>query len=276
MTTLAHLDRSAIAAKADAVRRSVVEVATRNGAGHIAPSLSCVDVLAALYYGVMRLDRDPRWEGRDRLVFSKGHGAYGLYAILADLGYIAESDWQTFYKGSFLAGCVERDVDHGLEAGTGSLGHGLPLAAGIAWGQRMRGQQARTFCIVGDGEMQEGSCWEAVQVAVRHRLGRLVTIIDANGLQAMDRLDKVLTPEGRSDDLRRKLEGFGMEVVDCDGHDLVQLVRVLGAERPATATPLAVLAHTVKGYGVKAIEGLPMFHFRIPTAAEIGEGVRYG
>ncbi|HEX3134331.1 MAG TPA: transketolase [Planctomycetota bacterium] len=276
MTTLAHFDLAEIANKADAVRRSVVEVATRNGAGHIAPSLSCVDVLAALYYGVMRLDRDPQWDGRDRLVFSKGHGAYGLYAILADLGYVAEKDWQSFYKGSFLAGCVERDVEHGLEAGTGSLGHGLPLAVGIAWGLRMRGNAGRTFCIVGDGEMQEGSCWEAVQVAVRHRLGHLVTIIDANGLQAMDRLDKVLTPEGRSHDLRRKLEGFGIEIIDCDNHDLPELVRVLGAERAANATPVAVLAHTVKGYGIKAIEGIPMFHFRIPTAAEIAQGVRYG
>lgn len=276
MTALAQFDLPTIAAKANAVRRSVVEVATRNGAGHIAPSLSCVDVLAALYYGVMKLDRDPQWDGRDRLVFSKGHGAYGLYAILADRGYVREADWQSFYKGSFLAGCVERDVAHGLEAGTGSLGHGLPLAVGIAWGLRMRGNDARTFCIVGDGEMQEGSCWEAVQVAVRHRLGRLVTIIDANGLQAMDRLDKVLTPEGRSDDLRRKLEGFGMEVVDVDGHDLPALLGVLGAERPANATPVAILAHTIKGFGVKAIEGVPMFHFRIPTAAEIAQGVRYG
>lgn len=266
-----------LAAKADRIRREVVEIATANGAGHIAPSLSCVDVVAALYYAVMERGTGPADPERDRVVFSKGHGAYGLYAILADLGWIPRSEWTGFYRGSPLKGCVEYDPARGLDAGTGSLGHGLPLAAGLAFGARHRGRPWRTWCIVGDGEMQEGSCWEALQFAVRHELGNLVVVVDKNNLQAMDRLDRVLTPAGRSDDLRRKCEGFGCAVVDCPGHDLARLVDCLGAarRRPDRDRPLVVLAETVKGWGVPAIENKACFHFRLPTPAELAQGVRY-
>jgi transketolase len=278
MRSLPTLDLEDLAARANRIRREVVEIACANGAGHIAPSLSCIDILAVLYYRCLHFNNDPSWPERDRLVFSKGHGAYGLYAILADLGWIPREDWTSFYRGSPLSGCIERDVTRGIEAGTGSLGHGLPIAAGMAFGARIAGYDWRTVCILGDGEMQEGSCWEAIQFAVKHRLGNLLTIVDANRLQAMDFLDRVLTPADRDDDLRRKLEGFGMEVADIDGHDQAALARVIGDWRdnpPPPDRPIALIAHTIKGYGVKAMENVPHFHFRLPTAADLAQGVRY-
>jgi len=195
--------------KADRIRKDLVEVAIRNGAGHIAPSLSCVDILTTLYYRIMNLSDDPQWDERDRLIFSKAHGCYGVYAILADIGYIKREDWDNFYKGSFLMGCVEHSLDHGIEASCGSLGHGLPMAVGVAFGAKLQGENYKVYCIVGDGEMQEGVMWEALQFAVKHELSNLTVIVDNNGLQAMDFSENVLTVRGRKDDLQRKLEAFG-------------------------------------------------------------------
>ncbi len=278
MSSLRRLEVSELKAKADLARKRLVGVAMRNGAGHIAPSLSCVDLLTALYYRTMRLDSNPEWPDRDRLVFSKGHGAYGLYAILADLGYIPLGDWENFYKGSLLHGCVERDLSRALEASTGSLGHGLPLAVGLAFGAKLQGLPWHTYCIVGDGEMQEGSCWEAIQFAVFHQLGNLCVIVDKNNLQAMDRLDDVLTLKDRPDDLHRKLDVFGMETVTVPGHDLAALDAQFSAwqgGKPGSA-PRALVAETIKGYGVLAMENKSFFHFRLPTEEEIKKGVRYG
>jgi transketolase len=263
-------------AKADSIRREVVRVAMKNKAGHIAPSLSSIDILAALYYGTMKRGGDPQWEERDRLVFSKAHGCYGLYAILADVGFIGRSDWENFYNGSPLSGCLERDTAKGLEASCGSLGHGLPMAAGLAFGARLQRARWRTYCVVGDGEMQEGSMWEAIQFAVKHGLENLTIVIDRNGLQAMDFLENVLTPPGRTDDLRIKCEAFGCQTYSCDGHDAEALCRTFAACASAGGgKPQVVVAKTVKGYGLYCMENIPKFHFRLPTEGELARGARY-
>jgi transketolase len=259
--------------KADIIRKRLVEVAIRNGAGHIAPSLSSVDILTALYYRVMNISDSPDWENRDRLVFSKAHGAYGLYAILADIGYIQQKDWDTFYAGSFLAGCIERSPEHGIEASCGALGHGLPIATGIAFGAKLQKKEYMTYCIVGDGEMQEGSNWEAVQLGVKHQLDNLIIIVDCNGLQAMDFLADVLSTENPMDDLESKFTAFGTTVVRCDGHDTDSIINALNRQK--NNNPLTILAKTVKGYGIRAMENDPKFHFRIPTVKELEQGVRY-
>jgi transketolase len=264
----------ALRAKADRIRGEIVDVCVKNGAGHIAPSLSCVDILVALYYRVLRRSSDPRWEGRDRLVFSKGHGAYGLYAILADIGLLPRRDWEAFYRGGPLSGCVERAVDHGIEAGCGSLGHGLPQAVGIAFAAKLRGRSYRTYCVVGDGEMQEGSNWEALQFAAKHRLAALTVIVDANGLQAMDRLSNILSPRDSVSDLVGKIEAFGARARACDGHDIKELVSLLEAGSSGVR-PRAIVARTVKGYGLRCMEGVPKFHFRIPTPKELRMGKRF-
>lgn len=267
-----------ICRKADEIRKNIVEICMRNGAGHIASSLSSVDILSALYYGIMRLSTDPAWEDRDRLIFSKGHGCYGLYAILADLGYIKMKEWESFYRGSCLSGCLERAINMGIEASCGSLGHGLPIATGIAFGARLQHKRYRVYCIVGDGEMQEGSNWEAVQFAVKHQLSNLTIIIDHNRLQAMDFLENILTPRGTKAYLEKILKAFGCHVMTCDGHDVGKIISILKRwvkNGDRLLSPQAIVADTIKGYGLKCMENIPKFHFRLPTEEELEMGCRY-
>lgn len=264
--------------KANQIRKDVIEVAVKNEAGHIAPSLSCIDILTVLYYRIMTLSKNPAWEGRDRLVFSKGHGCYGLYAILADHGYIAKKDWTNFYKDSFLVGCAERSIENGIEAGCGSLGHGLPMAVGIAFGAQMQKKRYRIYCILGDGEMQEGSNWEAIQFAVKHSLSNLTVIVDNNTLQAMDFLENILTPEGRKNDLQKKLRAFGFEVKTCSGHSIKNIISPIEnwvKHQSNLTTPQVLVAKTIKGYGLKCMENVPKFHFRLPSDEELEMGNRY-
>ncbi len=273
-----RLSNDELRAKANQIRKDLVEVAVRNEAGHISPSLSCVDILTALYYRMMNLSDDPQWDERDRLVFSKAHGCYGVYAILSDIGYIRREDWEGFYKGNFLMGCIERSIEHGIEVSCGALGHGLPIAVGIAFGAKLLNNKYRVYCVVGDGEMQEGSMWEAVQFAVKHELSNLTIIIDNNGLQAMDYLEDVMTPKGRKDDLHQKFGAFGCEVVTCDGHNIEDVVSVIdswikGEKR--ISRPQTLIANTIKGYGLACMENIPKFHFRLPTDEELRMGNRY-
>lgn len=263
---------------ANEIRKDVIQVAVRNGAGHLAPSLSCVDILTVLYYNIMNLSIDAKWENRDRLVFSKAHGCYALYSILANIGYVDKADWEKFYKRSFLSGCVERNTDHGIEVGCGSLGHGLPMAVGIAYGARLQNRLWRIYCILGDGELQEGSNWEAIQFAVKHELSNLTVIVDGNKLQAMDSLENILTVKGRKDDIQIKMRAFGCEVKSCNGHSIKAILGILRKWMQIQAelkAPQALVANTVKGYGLMCMENVAKFHFRLPTEEELREGNRY-
>lgn len=259
------------------IRDKVIDIAVKNNAGHIASSLSCTDILVALYYNVMRYKvDDPRWEMRDRLIFSKAHGCYALYAILADKGVLSEKEWSGFCTtNSSLLGCVEYCLEYGFEAGCGSLGHGLPIAVGQAFGARLQKKEFHTFCIIGDGEMQEGTTWEAIQFAVKHEVNNLTIIVDDNRLQAMDFVVNILD-RGVKDKIKR-LEGFGLSPVVCDGHDVDELIRVLDKRsiRPLRC-PRVIIAKTVKGYGLKCMENVPKFHFRVPTRDEVKLGKTYG
>lgn len=264
--------------KANQIRKELVEIAVKNGAGHIAPSLSSVDILVALYYRIMNISDSPQWETRDRLVFSKAHGCYGLYAILADIGYIKREDWGNFYSGSSLSGCLERCIGNGIEASCGSLGHGLPIATGIAFGAKLQKKTYRIYCIVGDGEMQEGSNWEAIQFAVKHKLSNLTVIVDHNTLQAMDFIENVLTVKGRKNDLQIKMKAFGFKVKTCNGHNINRIVSVIKKWKEGHKhldVPQVLVANTIKGYGLLCMENVPKFHFCIPTENEIRIGNRY-
>lgn len=257
--------------KASQIRESIISVCVKNNAGHIAPSLSTVDILVALYYEVLRFKQsDPCWPLRDRLVFSKGHGCYGLYAILADKKIIPDKQWKGFYtKASNLCGCLERNVKYGLEVGCGSLGHGLPMAVGIAFAAKLQKKNFRVFCLVGDGELQEGSNWEAFQFAVKHKLDNLIIIVDANRLQAMDFIVNVL--DDNVNDILSRLKGFGLKTIACPGHDPAKIVSAIKA-KSKRRVPLAIVAKTIKGYGLKCMENVPKFHFRIPTQKELEKG----
>lgn len=278
MKLLDKIPKDQLHLKSDFIRNNLISVAVKNGAGHIAPSLSCIDILVALYYNIMTLSENTDWDDRDRIIFSKAHGCYGLYSILADIGYIEKNDWNDFYNGSCLSGCVERGIKNGIEAGCGSLGHGLPMAVGIAFGAKLQNNKYRVYCIVGDGEMQEGSNWEAVQFAVKHNLSNLTVIIDNNRLQAMDFLDNILTVKGRKNDLEKKMEAFGFDVESCDGHNPEKIVSVIETwikNQNKIDAPHVLVANTIKGYGLICMENTPMFHFRIPTEDDFKKGKRY-
>jgi len=262
--------------KADQIRHNVIEVSVKNCAGHIAPSLSCVDILVALYYNVMNYKPlDPRWDKRDRLIFSKAHGCYGLYAILADKGILPKKEWRSFYSAqSTLLGCMERRLDYGLEAGCGSLGHGLPMAVGLAFGAKLQNKRYHTFCVIGDGEMQEGTTWEAIQYALKHEINNLTIIVDDNRLQAMDFIVNVL--DRSTGDKIKRLKGFGLSPDVCDGHDVVKLAKALkSASRSPLKAPRVIIAQTIKGFGLKCMESIPKFHFRTPTPEELKLGRTY-
>lgn len=262
--------------KANQIRDEVIDVCVRNSAGHIAPSLSCVDILVALYYGVMSYKSGhPLWRKRDRLIFSKGHGCYALYAILADKGIIPKREWKKFYTAtSSLSGCVERRVEYGVEISTGSLGHGLPIAVGIALGAKLQNKGYHTFCVIGDGELQEGATWEALQFAVKYEIRNLTVVIDSNRLQAMDFITNVM--DKKRDDKIKRLKGFGLSPVVCPGHNVVKLSTALKVTRASSGNkPKIIIAETIKGFGLKCMENVARFHFRIPDDRELSMGKSY-
>ena len=263
--------------KANYIRDEVLRIAIPNGAGHIASSLSCVDILTVLYYDCMSYDsKDTFWEGRDRLIFSKAHGAYALYAILVDLGTIPKEEWDNFYiEGkSTLGGCSERKIEYGLEAGCGSLGHGLPIAVGIAFATQLQKKPHYTFCVVGDGELEEGTNWEALQFGVKHGLKNLIVIVDNNRLGAMDFLTNIMDRE--EGDLIKRLRGFGLSPIVCSGHDVVRLAGCIqDAKVSSEDGPKAIIADSIKGFGLKCMENVPKFHFRIPDEEDLNMGKTY-
>ncbi|MFH0983977.1 MAG: transketolase [Candidatus Omnitrophota bacterium] len=263
--------------KANAVRDEVLRICVRNKAGHIAPSLSCVDLLVSLYYDVLSYDpKRPLWNDRDRLIFSKAHGCYGLYAILADIGVIPRHEWEGFYTPqSTLRGCLERHVEYGLEASCGSLGHGLPMAVGIAYGAKLQGKSYQTYCVIGDGEFQEGSVWEALQFAVKHGVDNLTILVDHNRLQAMDFVTNVLDREEK--ELVRRLKGFGLMPMICPGHETLEIAACIrAAQEDPARVPRVIVAETIKGFGFKCMENVPKFHFRVPSEEELAMGKSYG
>ena len=236
--------------EADAARRIVLEAALASGSCHIGSSLSIVDILTVLYARSLRAG-----EG-DRFLLSKGHAASALYAVLARAGVLDEAEVIAGYcrDGGAYAGHPERGVP-GVELTAGSLGHGVAVALGRALADRADGRDSRTFCLVGDGELDEGSVWEAVALAGHLAPPGLRLIVDANGFQGLGRVGEVLSLEP----LGEKFRAFGWVVSEVDGHSHAALACALGA--PARR-PVAIVARTVKGYGVPAIEGEFMSHYR--------------
>lgn len=239
----------------------------RANSSHIGGSLSCADILAVLYERVMRYRaEDPAWADRDRFVMSKGHCCAALYAALALKGFFP-LDWLKGYaqSGSILMGHASHKVP-GVEWSTGSLGHGLGLATGQAYAAKIRRAPWNVYVLLSDGEMDEGSTWEAVLFAAHHRLESLCAIIDQNGQQALGDTSAVLDLGS----LRQKFEAFGWDARDVDGHDLGALEAALAAAR-APGKPRCLVAHTVKGKGVAYMENNMEWHYRAPKTPELLE-----
>jgi transketolase len=263
--------------KSNEIRKKTVEFAVNRGGEHIAPSLSCVDILTVLYYKIMNIkDSIQNWENRDRFILSKGHGCYSFYTILNDLGIIPDHEMENFHRGGTLKGCVEMNHNYGIETSCGSLGHGLPVAVGTAFGAKLQNKNYKTYCLAGDGEMQEGSMWEAIQFAAKHKLSNFTLIVDNNGLQAMDFLENILVDKDDKFHMERKLEAFGFEVASCNGHETEDIECAFEKlNNSKSDKPKAIIAHTTKGYGLLCMENIPKFHFRMPTEAELNMGNRY-
>ena len=251
----------ALAAKA---REHALRMVYQAKASHIGAALSMIDILAVLYGEVLNVrPEQPDWEHRDRLIVSKGHGAVGLYAVLGECGFFDRAEFETYGQdGARLMGHVSHKVP-GVELSTGSLGHGLPVACGLAMGL----PASRTFCIVGDGELNEGSNWEAIMFAAHHRLGNLTAVIDHNKIQSLGRVEEVLDLGS----IAEKFRAFGWSVVEIDGHDHNALRAALTSrgERPT-----CVVAHTVKGKGVDFMEDDLAWHYKSPNEAQLDEALR--
>jgi transketolase len=244
------------------IRAHALRMVHRANASHIGTCLSMADILASLYSGILKVDpARPEDPGRDRLIVSKGHGAAALYAVLAERGFFPREWLETYSQdGSVLGGHVTRHGLPGVELSTGSLGHGLPVGCGIALAARRDGRPHRVFVVLSDGEMDEGSNWEAVLFAPQHGLDNLVAIVDCNGLQGFGATREVLDLEP----LAEKLRAFRWTVREVDGHDCGELVRVLASGPLEAGRPTALLARTVKGKGVSFMENQLAWHYRAP------------
>lgn len=269
------MDSAQLAAKANDIRKDILTMITEAGSGHPGGSLSCTDILTALYFGgVMDYDAsDPAKPGRDRFILAKGHAAPALYATLAHAGYFPIDELNTLRKlGTRLQGHPDSNLVPGVEVSTGSLGQGLSVASGLAAGLRLAGEEAMVFTVLGDGECEEGQVWEAAMFAAHQQLGRLVAIVDNNGLQIDGNIAEVCNPE----DLGEKFAAFGWDVVEVDGHDIDALIEVLTAAKEnavATGAPLAVIAATVKGKGVSFMENQAGWHGKAPKPEELQQAL---
>jgi transketolase len=251
---------------ARAVRLDILGMVHRARASHVGSCFSIVDALAVLYGSVMKMQpQDPAWPDRDRFVLSKGHAAAAVYATLARVGVLSPDDLQTYgADGSLYMTHVSHKI-RGVEFSSGSLGHGLPFGAGKALAARRRGRPWRVFVMLSDGEMDEGSNWEAMMFAAHHRLDNLVALIDYNKLQSLTTVAKTLGLEP----LVGKLEAFGWAVREVDGHDHVALDAALRAAPWVLGQPSVLVMHTTKGKGVSFMENRVEWHYKSPNDEQL-------
>jgi transketolase len=258
MTAVGTPAREALASVATRIRSHVVDMCAGPEGGHLGGAFSCAEVLTALYFSVLNVDpRQPDDPNRDRFLLSKGHAAVGLYATLAERGFFPIEELAGYGRpGSRLMGHPVKAVP-GVELPTGSLGHGLALACGFALASRYAGSASRSFVLLGDGELQEGSVWEAAIAAVSLRLDRLVAVVDRNGLQLTGSTERIAPMEPLADHWR----GFGWAVREADGHDADAVAGHLAAAPWEPGKPSVLIARTVKGHGLPFLAGRAASHY---------------
>jgi transketolase len=252
------------------IRLHALRMVHASRSSHIGSCLSLADVLAVVYADFARVrPAEPGWPDRDRVLVSKGHAAAALYAVLAETGFFPVS-WLDGYgrDGQTLSGHVTHSGNPGVEASSGSLGHGLSLGAGFALAAKRQGRPSRTIVFLSDGECDEGSTWEAALFAPHHELANLIAIVDYNKIQSFGRVDEVLALEPFAD----KWRAFGWETREIDGHDHAAIRAALRDEVPR-ARPLAIIAHTVKGKGVSFMENDLLWHYRPPSAEQLLQAI---
>lgn len=247
------------------LRRHVVNMTNRGKSAHVGSTLSMADIIAVLYADVLNVDpAAPDHPDRDRFILSKGHAGACVYAALAERGFFSTDVLETHYQdGSKLSGHVSHKGVPGVELSTGSLGHGLPVAAGMAYAAKLAGGKHRVVVVMSDGECDEGSNWEAILFAAHHGLSNLTAIVDYNKIQSLATVSETLDLEP----FRDKWVSFGWDVREVDGHDHADLKRAMGTPHPER--PSVVIAHTIKGKGVSFMENTVLWHYRTPQGDEL-------
>ena len=242
------------------LRLRIIEMSHKAKAPHLASSLSCIDIITSIYTSILNIKVDePKWDQRDRFILSKGHGCLALYSILIDKGFIKKRELSKFCKfDSILGGHPEFNKINGVEASTGSLGHGLPIAVGMAVAAKIKKSKHKVVVVTGDGEMNEGSNWEAAMTASKHKLSNLTLIIDYNKIQSYGYTKDVLDLEP----LKEKLTSFGFACKEVDGHNVEKLKKIFKKLPFNSKKPSAIICHTIKGKGITYAEGKPEWHHK--------------
>ena len=250
----------------NSVRQNIVEMTHRGNSSHIGSALSIVDILVVLYSKVLQINpKNPDWEKRDRFILSKGHAGAAVYSVLAEKNFFDKKTLETHCQdGSILSGHVSHKNVPGVEFSTGSLGHGLSVGVGMAYNAKLKQQKHRVFVLLGDGECNEGSIWEAVLFAAHHCLDNLIVIVDYNKIQSMGPVNKILKMEPFID----KWKAFGWNIKEVDGHNHDDLVKVFSDISIKKSNPSCVLAHTVKGKGISFMENKVEWHYKSPQGKE--------
>jgi transketolase len=261
-----RFDVAAARRRCKAYRRRILDISQTIGALHIAPAFSCLEIVDVIYHGLMRKGDDGAYV--DRFLMSKGHGCMAQYAILEELGVLDERELELYCKPGGRLGAHPDYGVPGIEASTGSLGHGLGMAAGMAYADKLQQIESAIYCLVGDGEMQEGSIWEAVMMAPNLSLGSLVAILDFNDYQGLGRTTEThphFLP------MTDKVRSFGWETADVNGHDAAAVHAAIAGR--AGDRPFFLVCNTVKGKGVSYMEHAPIWHYRAPSPDEYREAI---
>ena len=252
---------------ANYIRMKSIEMTNRGNTSHIGSVLSCTDILAVLYIEILKLGNSDKNQERDRFIMSKGHASAGLYSCLAGLGLIDEQELTKHcLDGSNLSGHVNHKLLPFIEISTGSLGHGLPISCGIALALKLKGISSKVFCLMSDGELDEGSNWEAMLFASHHKLSNIKAIIDRNKLQSIKSTEETLSLEP----LISKFKSFNWEVSNIDGHDHIQLKSELSIKHKR---PHIIIANTIKGKGVSFMENSVSWHYKPPNNNEAEKAI---
>lgn len=272
MTNAFHLDYEQIEHKAKEIRKKIILMNSRAGQGHTGADLSETDILATLFFRILKFDTEnPAAPNRDRFILSKGHGVGGFYCMLAEAGLIDAALLDTYLQfDSLLPGHPVRQKIPWFELNTGGLGHGLSVGVGLALSAKRRNNGARVFVLTGDGELQEGSVWEAAMSAAHFKLDNLVVIIDRNTLQLADRTEKIMGLEPLAD----KWQAFGFDVQRTDGNDVRQLSQTIDGLDMQSGKPHVIIAKTVKGKGISFIEDQPAWHHKIPVGDQVFQAIQ--
>lgn len=249
------------------LRRQIFCIGYKGGMAHLASCYSCLEILYTLYLkNIIKYDsNNPKWDDRDRFILSKGHAGLALYSILVEVGLVKREELYSYLMpGSSIGGepCMRDSL--AIEATTGSLGHGLSIGVGMAIALKAEKKKSKVYVLVGDGEMEEGTVWEAVMSAVAFKLDNLVLILDNNHIQKMDRISNIIS----RDNWKEKLQVFGWDTVEVDGHNVDELTEVLSKNNKENM-PKAIIANTIKGKGVSIMENNPIWHFKLPNEKEL-------